>query len=198
MLTASEGDAARGSAWSLAALLLASQEPADVEEGLTWIAWVQENAPDLPRAAQLLQSTASSWPERASVLDLYERVAREADDRAALLDVLERRAASPEASWETLHQAVELALDLQLDSRAEALLRRAIAIGEERDEAREATWAMVALARLREAAGDPAEAVSMRSTSMRAAVSPSTSSAWSRPHQAATWISSSPCAAASR
>lgn len=159
LLTASEGDAARGSAWSLAALLLASQEPADVEEGLTWIAWVQEHSPDLPRAAQLLQSAASSWPERTSVLDLYERVAREADDRAALLDVLERRAASPEASWETLHQAVELALDLQLDPRAEALLRRAIAIGEERDEAREATWAMVALARLRETAGDPAEAV---------------------------------------
>lgn len=158
-LTAFEGDAARASAWNLAALLLASADEAEVEEGLTWIAWVQERSPDLARAAQLLQSTSAAWPERLSVLDLYERVAREASDDTALLDVLERRAASPEASWETLHQAVELALDLGADARAETLLRRAIALGEARDEAREATWAMVALARLREAAGDPAEAV---------------------------------------
>lgn len=158
-LTAFEGDSARASAWNFAALLLASRDENEVEEGLTWIAWVHERAPDLPRAARLLQEASAAWPERASVLDLYERVAREAGDNDALLDVLERRAASPEASWETLHQAVELAIEVRAGDRAEALLRRAVALGEARDEAREATWAMVSLAQQREAAGDPAEAV---------------------------------------
>lgn len=158
-LTAFEGDAARASAWNLAALLLASRDESEVEEGLTWTAWVHERAPDLSRAARLLQAASAAWPERPSVLDLYERVARESGDGTALLDVLERRAASPEASWETLHQAVELASEVQAGERAEALLRRAVALGEARGEAREATWAMVALAKRREAAGDPAEAV---------------------------------------
>lgn len=158
-LTGFEGNAARASAWSFASLLLASRDESEMEEGLTWIAWVQERSPDLARAAQLLQATAAAWPERLSVLDLYERSAREAGDDTALLDVLERRSASPGASWETLHQSVELALDLSANDRAEALLRRAIALGEARDEARESSWAMVALARLRESAGDPAEAV---------------------------------------
>ncbi len=158
-LTAFEGDSARASAWNFAALLLASSNENDVEEGLTWIAWVHERAPDLSRAARLLQTASGRWPDRPSVLDLYERVAREAGDNGALLDVLERRAASPEASWETLHQAVDLAVEVQAHERAEALLRRAVTLGEARDEAAESTWAMVALAKQREAAGDPAEAV---------------------------------------
>ncbi len=158
-LTAYEGDAASGSAWNLAALLLASDDPADVDEGLTWIAWVQDRSPDFVRAAHLLKAASSAWPDLPTVLDLYERVAREASDNAALLDVLERRTASSGTPWETLHQAVELALDLQSNDRAEALLRRAIALGEARDERLESGWAMVALARLREVANDAAEAV---------------------------------------
>ncbi len=85
----------------------------------------------------------------------YERVARSSGDAAMLLDALERAAASGTAGMDLLREAVELAASAAAPARVEALLQRAVSLGESNTNGMgEATWALVKLASLAEAARD--------------------------------------------
>jgi len=140
-------------AWTLSALELASHDPGAVDAGVERLGWALDQAPDLPRALGLLVQAADTHPGHLGVLDLYERVARDGGDAGALLDLLVRRASTDTVSFEALREGVELASRAS-DARAEALLRRAVALAHARGEYGEAVWALVALSELRRSAED--------------------------------------------
>ena len=86
---------------------------------------------------------------------MYERVARNGGDQELLLDFLERRAALPSATPQQIREAVDLAVELGHDERAEALLVRAVAAARDTaDGLGSAPWAVLALAERRLAAND--------------------------------------------
>lgn len=152
----------------LAELELAS--PDDVTAGLATLDWAmsRESRPD--RAGAMLRSAAEASPSDAAVLAAYERVARAADSPSMLLDALDRASAGPGASMDLLREAVDLATTAHDTARVEALLDRAVALGEANAGGlAEAVWALLALAELREKAGQIADAVQLLVRAIEAA-----------------------------
>src|SRR3569623_2901427 len=86
---------------------------------------------------------------------MYERVARNGGEQELLLDFLERRAALTGATPQQIKEAVDLAVELGHDERAEALRVRAVAAARDTaDGLGSAPWAVLALAERRLAAND--------------------------------------------
>ena len=139
--------------YRLAELELAS--PDDVAQGLSSLdAGLSRGTPDYARAGNMLRAAAERSPD-PGVLVMYERVARASGDPAMLLDALERASAAPSASMEILREAVDLASARNEPARVEALLGRAVSVGEQSPGGLgEAVWALSRLASMREAEGD--------------------------------------------
>ncbi len=115
--------------------------------------------PRWAQAGRLLKDAAARDASDEKILAMYERVARNGGDQELLLDFLERRAALPGATPQQIREAVDLAVELAQDARAEALLVRAVAAARDTaDGIGSAPWAMLALAERRLAAGDLTQA----------------------------------------
>jgi tetratricopeptide (TPR) repeat protein len=110
--------------------------------------------PRWTQAGRLLKMAAAHDPDER-VLEMYERVARNGTDQELLLDFLERRAAHASATPQQIREAVDLAIELGQDERAEALLVRAVAAARDTaDGLGSAPWAVLSLAERRLAAND--------------------------------------------
>ncbi|HEX7699996.1 MAG TPA: hypothetical protein VF403_04725, partial [Kofleriaceae bacterium] len=115
--------------------------------------------PRWSQAGRLLKLAAVAAPDDDKILTMYERVARNGGDQELLLDFLERRAGLAGATPTQIKEAVDLAVELGHDERAEALLVRAVAAARETvDGLGSAPWAVLALAERRLAANDLAQA----------------------------------------
>ena len=115
--------------------------------------------PRWAQAGRLLKDAAARDASDEKILAMYERVARNGGDQELLLDFLERRAALPGATPQQIREAVDLAVELAQDARAEALLVRAVAAARDTaDGIGSAPWAMLALAERRLASGDLTQA----------------------------------------
>lgn len=123
-------------------------------EGLQVLAQAIDLAADLGRATALVQAAQVPDAELASVMPVYEKVARGSGDERVLLDFLQRRAALPTARMDDLREAVELAHSLGEGARAEALLARAIEVARTSVGVREALWAVLDLVRRLRGRGD--------------------------------------------
>jgi predicted Zn-dependent protease len=123
-------------------------------EGLQVLAQAIDLAADLTRATALVQAAQVPDAELASVMPVYEKVARGSGDERVLLDFLERRATLPNARMDDLREAVELAHSLGEDARAEALLARAVDVARTTVGVREALWAVLDLVRRLRSRGD--------------------------------------------
>jgi predicted Zn-dependent protease len=154
--------------YRLAGLELSS--PADVAAGLATLDWAMSREIRHEQAGALLRRAAELAPGDAAVLAAYERVARAAESPTMLLDALDRASAAPGATMDTVREAVELATAAKDTAHVEALLGRAVTLGDESPNGLgEAVWALIALADLREAAGDFTAAVGHLSRAVEAA-----------------------------
>ncbi len=152
-------ESAVAAAWTLAALQLASDDEAVRNDGAAWLAWALERDEDAARALAVLRDALARTPSHEASLELYLRVARDHHDGPTLLDAIARRASLDDATVDLLREGVELAAALSDDAHADALLRRAVALGDARDEAGSMVWANVALAERAKAAGALRDAV---------------------------------------
>lgn len=115
--------------------------------------------PRWSQAGRLLKLAATADTVEDKVLAMYERVARNGGDQELLLDFLERRGAQSDATPQQIREAVDLAVELGHDDRAEALLVRAVAAARDTaDGLASAPWAVLALAERRLAANDLVQA----------------------------------------
>jgi tetratricopeptide (TPR) repeat protein len=115
--------------------------------------------PRWSQAGRLLKLAAAADGEDERVLAMYERVARNGGDQELLLDFLERRACQASATPQQIREAVDLAIELGHEERAEALLVRAVAAARDSaDGLASAPWAVLALAERRLAANDLVQA----------------------------------------
>jgi tetratricopeptide (TPR) repeat protein len=112
--------------------------------------------PRWAQAGRLLKMAADvDGGDNEKVLAMYERVARNGGDQELLLAYLERRAASSATTTDQIREAVDLAIELGQDERAEALLVRAVAAARDSaDGLGSAPWAVLSLAERRLAAND--------------------------------------------
>ncbi len=111
------------------------------------------------QAGKLLKMAAAASPDDDKILGMYERVARHGGDQELLLDFLERRAALPSSTPAQIREAVDLAVELAQEERAEALLVRAVnAARDGADGVGGAPWAVLSLAERRLAANDLTQA----------------------------------------
>ncbi|HTL36291.1 MAG TPA: tetratricopeptide repeat protein, partial [Kofleriaceae bacterium] len=117
-----------------------------------------EAEPRWGQAGKLLKLAAAHDPDER-VLTMFERVARNGGDQELLLDFLERRAEQPGSSPQQIREAVDLAVELTHEDRAEALLVRAVAAARDTvDGIAGAPWSVLALAERRLAANDLTQA----------------------------------------
>jgi tetratricopeptide (TPR) repeat protein len=115
--------------------------------------------PRWTQAGKLLKLAANADTEDEKVLAMFERVARNGGDQDLLLDFLERRAAHSTATPKQIREAVDLAVELGQEERAESLLVRAVAAARDTaDGLASAPWAVLALAERRLAANDLTQA----------------------------------------
>lgn len=129
------------------------------EQGVHTLEAALEADPRYERALRiLLRSTEHAPSER--LLALFEMVARNVGDPELLLRAIERKATSSEAVPESLREGVELALAHGEPQRAEALMLRAVELGESLPDAQSRVgWAWLGLAQVRHREGDDAGAV---------------------------------------
>jgi len=111
--------------------------------------------PRWAQAGKLLKLAAAKDALDDKVLGMYERVARNSNDQELLLDYLDRRALAGGSSPQQIKEAVDLAIELGKEDRAEKLLERAVIAAKETvDGIASAPWAALALAERRLAAND--------------------------------------------
>lgn len=111
------------------------------------------------QAGRLLKLAAAADPHDEKIFAMYERVARNGGDQELLLDFFERRAGRADATPTQIREAVDLAVALGHEQRAEALLVRAVAAARDTaDGLGSAPWAVLALAERRLTANDFAAA----------------------------------------
>ncbi|HVV82915.1 MAG TPA: tetratricopeptide repeat protein [Kofleriaceae bacterium] len=129
--------------------------PARRAQGIELIERALASEPRWAQAGRVLKSAAAADPTSAKVMQLYDRVARNSGDAELRLDFLERRSQLPGVTTPQVREAVELALDIGQEARAEVLLQRAIEQAKSSaDGPAGAVWAMLALAERRIAAGE--------------------------------------------
>ena len=119
--------------------------------------------PRWAQAGRLLKTAAAASPNDEKIFTMYERVARNGGDQELLLDFLERRAGVAGATPKEIREAVDLAVELAHEERAEALLVRAVAAARETaDGLGSAPWATCSHS---PSAGSPPTICSKRATS---------------------------------
>ena len=125
------------------------------KQGIELLERAFEAEPRWGQAGRLLKLAAGYAPDDEKVMTMYERVARHGGDQELLLDFLERRAQRTDATPAQIREAVDLAVELAHDDRAEALLERAVTAARDTvDGLGSAPWAVLALAERRLAAND--------------------------------------------
>ncbi|MBK9754663.1 MAG: tetratricopeptide repeat protein [Nannocystis sp.] len=141
-------------AFGLAEIHLAAPESRDA--GVAAMRRALEHDPRYSVAEPILRRTLAAAPDHAELLALYEHVVREIGDKAQLLAFLERRAAAEDANPAVAREAAELAVETGADDeRVASLLGRTLELSRERGDGNEhAIWALLALARRHQAAGD--------------------------------------------
>ncbi len=143
--------------YRLAEIFIAT--PARRAQGVELIERAFAAEPRWAQAGRVLRGASTTDPGDARVMALYERVARNGGDSELLLDFLDKRARLPGATPAQVREAVDLALELGHEARAEALLERAVtAARESADGLGGAVWALLALIGRRIASGDLAAA----------------------------------------
>jgi tetratricopeptide (TPR) repeat protein len=154
----SEDETRADALYRLAEIQLLSEDTYD--DGLEAFDQAFEEDANCERAGRVLRRTCESIEPDARLIVLYEKVARKSEDQEMLLDYLERAAAMPDATPGRIREAAELAEAREEQDRAEALMRRAVEVGENLADGMEPVgWAMLGLARRRGEAGDLAGAV---------------------------------------
>lgn len=164
---AGEGASLTDDLYRLAELELST--PGNEAEGTGSLEWAIGREPRYAIAGAMLRGAAEAGGSFA-VLAMYERVARASADPAMLLDALSRASTSLGASMDIVREAFALADAAGDVDRAEALLARAVEIGEANTNGLgEAVWAFAALADRREAAGALDAAVALLGRAIEAA-----------------------------
>ncbi|MCH9688761.1 MAG: tetratricopeptide repeat protein [Deltaproteobacteria bacterium] len=131
-----------------------------IDEGVEVLRRALADAARPERAARILRRAAEGQQPHAELLELYEQVARQTDDPSLLLHAIECRAGHPEATPEDIREGTVLATQLEAPERAEALMLRAVELGENLlDGQQRVAWARLDLARRRLTMGDLAGAV---------------------------------------
>lgn len=144
-----------------------------IDEGVETLRRALAAAPRAERAARILRRAAEAHEPHAELLELYEQVARQTDDPEILLHAIERRAAHPDTTPEQLREGVTLANNAEAPQRAEALMARAIELGEALlDGDERISWAQLGLAERRLDGGDLAGAVKWVATAAETAPLP--------------------------
>lgn len=139
--------------YRLAEIFIASESRR--KQGLELLDRAFAAEPRWGQAGRVLKIAAAADPSDEKVFSMYERVARNGGDQELLLDFLERRAGQSTATPQQIREAVDLAVELGHDERAEALLVRAVAAARDTaDGIGSAPWAVLALAERRLAAND--------------------------------------------
>ncbi len=129
--------------------------PARRAQGVDLIERAFAAEPRWAQAGRVLRGASSADPGDARVMALYERVARNGGDSELLLDFLEKRAQQAGATPAQVREAVDLAVEMGHEQRAEALLGRAVqAARDAADGVGGAVWAVLSLADRRVIAGD--------------------------------------------
>jgi predicted Zn-dependent protease len=153
--------AASDAIYRLAALRLSTASTIDA--GVEMMHTALELDPQLDRAEQAIRRAVAIEPSNRRVVELLERVGREAGHERALVEALDLRSRMPGGDPETLREAVEVAMRIGDQALAESLLERFAAAdtgAAQSDSSR--AWALGALAGLREAAGDVRRAVELK------------------------------------
>lgn len=139
--------------YRLAEIFIASESRR--KQGLELLDRAFAAEPRWGQAGRVLKIAAAADPSDEKVFSMYERVARNGGDQEVLLDFLERRAGQPAATPQQIREAVDLAVELGHEERAEALLVRAVSAARDTvDGIASAPWAVLALAERRLAAND--------------------------------------------
>jgi predicted Zn-dependent protease len=136
------------------AVELDAQNDETREAGLLALMTLLTDAPDYPRAAQILKAVCDADPKDPRALSMFEQIARRSNDAHFLLDFLERHAATSEPALGLLREGAELGLSLGEPKRAEALLLRAVQVAEANDTSSETLWAFALLGRVYRDQGD--------------------------------------------
>jgi tetratricopeptide (TPR) repeat protein len=109
---------------------------------------------DARRVIELLSSSLSVNTPTVEVVELLERVARDAGDRAALLVALIHGARLGSANLADLQEAVELSREAGDEADEKSLLIAAVTLAEQTGQVGDAIWAVSALANVLEKNGD--------------------------------------------
>ncbi|XXX74439.1 tetratricopeptide repeat protein [Sorangium sp. So ce134] len=138
------------------ATLLAS-DPAEVEQAISLLEEALELSADPDRAEAILRDALRADPRNPRAIRLFERLARESGRPRALVDALLLLAEIEGPG--VLEEAVRTARALGDREQAESILQRIVVAGAApSSDPPGAAWALVALAELREEAGDLAAA----------------------------------------
>jgi lipopolysaccharide biosynthesis regulator YciM len=116
---------------------------------------------DVRRVLDLLSSALSATTPTPPVIELLERVARDADDHPALLLALNHSARLGLANLEALHEAVDLARAANDPAAVRSLLEATVNLARDKGRLNDATWAVAALCDELEAAGQAQSAVDL-------------------------------------
>jgi tetratricopeptide (TPR) repeat protein len=126
---------------------------------------------DTRRVLELLSSSLSVNTPTPEVVELLERVARDADDRPALLVALMHAARLGSATLADLHEAVDLAREAADAGSEQNLLAAAVKLAEDTGQVGDAIWAIGALADMLEKNGDARAAANLLQRSVEHAQS---------------------------
>jgi tetratricopeptide (TPR) repeat protein len=137
--------------YRLGTLDLYQNRPADAVQHID-VALARDG--DSLRVLELLRSALSVNTPTLEVVELLERVARDAGDRGALLVALMHGARLGSANLGDLQEAVELAREAGDEATEKSLLSSAVQLAEETGQEGDAIWAVAALATVLEKRGD--------------------------------------------
>ncbi|MEM9460609.1 MAG: tetratricopeptide repeat protein [Myxococcota bacterium] len=131
-----------------------------LDEGVDTLRRAMADAARPERAARILRRAAEAHPPHAELLELYDQVAHKTEDPATILHAIEHRAAHPDITPEYIREGVGIAQQLGDDERAEALMMRAVELGQALIDGNDrVAWALMGLSQRRLAGGDLAGAV---------------------------------------
>ncbi|AKU97689.1 Exonuclease SbcC [Labilithrix luteola] len=116
--------------------------------------------PDADRAEELLRGAADVHPTSNRVIELYERITRADGRERSLVDALVRKWSLPNASSDSMREAVEIAQNLADVPLAESLLRRWLEGASEDRDGR--VFALTLLAQINETSGRIRDAVLLK------------------------------------